>query len=314
MQELWHRLFRKNDSADACDYTDFHSFLQYVDGEKREKALKVTALSVVSTESIVGRLSSPEIPVAIGCFYQLTSLQIKGCHLTTLPWSLVYLKQLQKFDLSNNRLQCLPSTIGSLSSLHSLNVENNQLLVLPSALLRLAKLKELLLSGNETLQSPDYNVCQQGLKVVLETISQRACHVNIWAGCKLAGTPHHQDRTEVPSLFSLASNTITSSKLDFLSVPFVPPRLKTFLVEANKFEIKVAKCSSCHGFFSNNPQFPHPWECGQIDNDDYMTNGKDAEPHITSIEEAESETTLLRRYTMDLQVSRLKQHLYTWIL
>ncbi|RUS79795.1 hypothetical protein EGW08_012442 [Elysia chlorotica] len=275
IQKLWQRLLRKNDTADVnsdhhwsaqCEgqekrktavkfgnnnladvFRDVYTFAQYVNGETKENARKVTTLSVVQT----GSCPSPEIPIAIGRFSELTCLQVSGCGLTALPWSLVYLKRLQSLDLSHNRLQSLPGTVCSLTRLASLNLENNRLLVLPSALTRLSLLERLLLTGNESLQSPDYATCQRGLKVILEVIAQRGQHVNAWAGCQLTGAQHQHDSTDFPSLFSLASNTITTSTLDFLSVPFVPPRLKTFLVERSKFEITVAKCQRCRGFFSN---------------------------------------------------------------
>ncbi|GFR99434.1 leucine rich repeat protein [Elysia marginata] len=252
--ELWNRVVRSKSSFNddfTQPYTDFQCFVEYLDGEKRENALKVGVLSVIH-EKPRPSTSPPEIPVAIGHFNQLTSLQVKGCNLTSIPWSFVYLKKLVCLDLSDNRLQYLPSFIGSLANLQRLNVENNQLLVLPTALLQLSRLSVILLTGNQSLQSPDYAVCQKGLKAILQTISQRGVHVNAWAGCKLAGafTPFYS--REVPTLFSLASSTITSSSIDFLSVGFVPPRLKTFLIEEKKFEIKVAKCSMCKGFFSNN--------------------------------------------------------------
>lgn len=251
LQELWQRLFKKNNSSNDVTmetYTNFDRFAKYVTGETRENALKVSTLSVNANNAVAVNL---DIPTAIGCFSHLTMLQVKGCNLTSLPWSIIYLKKLITLDISNNRLQVLPSFIGSLSSLKTLNVEDNLLLVLPTALLKLSNLKELLLIGNERLQSPDYAVCKQGLKVILKTISQRQVVVNAWAGCKVAGTFQPFHGTEVPTLFALAASTITTSSVDFLSVMHVPPRLKTFLLEEKKFEITVAKCSACRGFFSN---------------------------------------------------------------
>ena len=255
VQELWRKLFRKNDSSAESyglskTFEDFDIFARYVDSETKEKAQGISALSSRGRAHGNNDFVSFEIPVAIGRFSQLISLQVTACGLNSLPWSMVYLKQLRDLDLSDNRLQYLPSSIGALSNLQTLKVENNLLFVLPTSFLNLRMLKELSLNGNTRLESPDYTVCMQGLQAIRSDISKRKTHVNMWAGCRVAGE-FHPKINEVPSLFSIAASAITSSKMDFLSASYVPPRLKTYLVESKRFEIQLAKCRSCRGYFSN---------------------------------------------------------------
>ncbi|GFO48219.1 leucine-rich repeat protein shoc-2 [Plakobranchus ocellatus] len=249
----WTQRDQYNDNGISKIFKSFHSFVEYVEGETLKNAETVANISVVSYQG----LQNPQVPVSIGRFTQLSFLQMRGCVLSTLPWSIVYLKQLKYFDLSYNQFQTLPSLIGYLSNLLTLNMEHNKLVVLPTSLLQLTNLKELMLNGNENLVFPDYNICKQGLKAIFDNISRRRKLRNLWSGSRVTAElfPVPSGVDKIPSLFYLAAATVSAYQVDFLSAPYVPPRLKTYLVEEQRFGIQLAKCSGCRGFFSNTVLF-----------------------------------------------------------
>lgn len=81
-------------------------------------------------------------------------LGLSNKELTSLPESIVNLKNLQALYLQNNQLTSLPDSIGNLTNLEKLNLENNLIRSLPESLGNLKNLEYLHLEGNQLTSLP----------------------------------------------------------------------------------------------------------------------------------------------------------------
>ncbi|KAH9489105.1 hypothetical protein Btru_057695 [Bulinus truncatus] len=260
----------------------FDEFLNFINSQSREDAEKVTSIKLELFPLSLLSGDSLQLPINIGRFVHLHSLTVSGCGLTNLPWSIIYLKSLVKFDLSYNKLMTLPNYFGTLSSLEYLNLEGNRLIVLPTSLIELTNLKTLNLAKNDNLMGPSYNICMQGIDAVMKALSMRSSRKNMWANSKMFYDPSDalpNTAVELPTLVALCINVIHQSGQDFLLPVIAPSDLnelfQTKLDEKRK-SLSVAKCSTCHAFFSNVTAFESHvckqdrGQCGQAD---HVMNG-----------------------------------------
>lgn len=99
----------------------------------------------------------PTFPIRI-CF--LTSLitiryeQTKGNKVTSIPESIIELKNLEKLNLNNNELERLPESIGKCGALRLLSLAENNIKDLPDSICDLKELKLLDLTGNKIDELP----------------------------------------------------------------------------------------------------------------------------------------------------------------
>uniref|UniRef100_A0A2C9JDS5 Uncharacterized protein n=1 Tax=Biomphalaria glabrata TaxID=6526 RepID=A0A2C9JDS5_BIOGL len=239
----------------------YEGFLSFINSQNKQDAEKVTSIKVELFTLSLLTGESLQLPVNIGRFVNLYSLTISGCGLTSLPWSIIYLKSLVNLDLSYNKLMTLPNYFGSLSSLEHLNLEGNKLIVLPTSLIELTNLKTLNLAKNDNLMGPSYSVCMQGIEAVMKNLSMRSSRKNMWANSKMfydATDSTANGSEEIPTLVTLCINIIHQSGQDFMLPALVPSDLNQILqekLEEKRKSLSVAKCSTCHAFFSNATAF-----------------------------------------------------------
>ncbi|XP_005095414.1 leucine-rich repeat-containing protein 40 [Aplysia californica] len=254
--QMW-REFRSQKNIDRT--ADFHSFVVFQDFVNNRVESDSDRLQVLHVDNTENDLVEPfyDIPINIGRFAHLTSFVAIGCNLRDIPWSIVYLKQLEVLNLSFNCLSVLPNYIGSLSNLKSMNLESNCLQALPSALLQLSKLEVLNIDNNKGLISPPYLVCKKGLRAIKVCLKNRSNHRNLWENCRAYYTAEEGNMpwsVSVQPLVVISVQCILASKVDYLCQTFLPPRLKSYLQEKEKEEkdgIQLAKCGDCGGYFSN---------------------------------------------------------------
>lgn len=196
------------------------------------------------------------IPADIGRFVNLKVLDLSNNLIEFIPWSIVYLKQLEILNLSHNQLKQLPSTMFHFPYLVSLDLSYNLFERLPNELLRLEKLEKLNVEGNTCLVSPPLDVCLRGVDVVFENLRKRKCRSDIWAGWR----PYYKgELTSLKSLVEICIDSIIDSKLDYLSATIVPTTVKKYLASAQKFNQSsgplLMKCSCCKTYFSKEDIF-----------------------------------------------------------
>src|ERR1700722_5509710 len=76
----------------------------------------------------------------------VTTVDLSGLGLNTLPAEIGSLTALQQLNLFNNQLTTLPAEIGSLTALQKLDLYDNQLTTLPAEIGSLTALQQLYLS------------------------------------------------------------------------------------------------------------------------------------------------------------------------
>jgi Leucine-rich repeat (LRR) protein len=85
----------------------------------------------------------------------ITSLNINGLHLKTVPSEIGQLSQLAELYLFNNQITSVPDEIGQLPTLEFLNLSDNQITSIPVALAQLSQLSQLYLDCNKITNIPD---------------------------------------------------------------------------------------------------------------------------------------------------------------
>jgi hypothetical protein len=85
---------------------------------------------------------------------RITTLELEGYALHTLPPTIGALSALTSLNLDNNQLRLLPATLGACSLLTSLQIEDNQLETVPDALGMLTQLTYLACSVNRLVALP----------------------------------------------------------------------------------------------------------------------------------------------------------------
>lgn len=96
----------------------------------------LTLKGYISSENITGiniRLRNKELPTEIFDFQNLTSLNLGGNRLTTVPESITRLQNLTSLDLRDNQLTAVPESITDIEGLFSLHLESNPLVNPPPA-------------------------------------------------------------------------------------------------------------------------------------------------------------------------------------
>jgi len=103
----------------------------------------------------------------------LTTLNIAGNGIRTLPESLCHLASLRSLDCSRNRMTRLPNAVCGLAELVCLDASGNQLTSLPDDIGKLVKLEDLRLSGNRLTtvckQLSSIHHCEGNAQIVIVT-------------------------------------------------------------------------------------------------------------------------------------------------
>ena len=106
------------------------------------------------TELETFSVRSEEVGYLLDEHRNVTQLNLNGCQLSSIPKSLLMLKNLEVLGLKDNNLTELPDSFHTLQKLTVVTLENNQLRKLPISFDRLEKLTRLNLSGNNLNEFP----------------------------------------------------------------------------------------------------------------------------------------------------------------
>ncbi|KOR30146.1 hypothetical protein TI04_06910 [Achromatium sp. WMS2] len=119
-------------------------------------------------------LSSFQLKSSSVKFRNLTTLDLEGNQLSTLPPEIGQLHNLTELDLTNNQLRTLPPEIGQLQNLTELDLSNNQLTEFPQILLKLNMpvewgycFRNICITGNP-FQIPPVEIVKQGRQAIID--------------------------------------------------------------------------------------------------------------------------------------------------
>ena len=201
------------------------------------------------------------IPLAIGRFENLLTLELSNNSLSELPWSLLYLKHIIKLDLSFNLFRSVPKIVQQLNTLQILNLKGNYFLQsLPTYLLEMKDLKTVDVSLCH-LKYPPQAVCNKGFSEIRKSLKSRSNRNDLWSGSRPCADESYlfsSSGQDVTTLHEICVQCILANKVNFLSYMGVAPKIKTFLVEcqdAYDHRIELSKCSNCKNFFSTKENF-----------------------------------------------------------
>nr|XP_006812394.1 PREDICTED: leucine-rich repeat protein soc-2 homolog [Saccoglossus kowalevskii] len=227
-------------------YVKTDAELEMAIGSRKQKNMNVD--NVLCLRLVGTRVKT--IPVSIGIFSHLVDLDLSNNYIDELPWSIVYLKQLEIMNLSYNLLTNLPCCIGCMRTLVSINLCYNNITYLPTEILYLTRLEQLDVTGNKTLISPPLTKAEKGVDAVMDFLRMRSQRKDMWGN-------RNQKPDFEKSLFELCINCILKYKVEFLELSYVPPVIKTHLLECtNKMgKFAVSKCSRCKCYFSTTVNF-----------------------------------------------------------
>ena len=206
---------------------------------------------------ITGNPAINRVPVMIGRFDHVVSLNLRDNYITDLPWSLVYLKMLEELDVSYNLLTNLPKTLGYLVNLVTLDISANYITALPTEIVQLDRLENIYLTQNKMI-SPPKKVCEKGVDAIKQALKKRTLRSNVWENYKPWISNKKEDLTTVASLIYLCVNVILKYKVEFIYNPTVPPIMKQGLEETaqeRRQKLKLIKCSACSKYFTNEDVF-----------------------------------------------------------
>uniref|UniRef100_A0A7S1I385 Uncharacterized protein n=1 Tax=Eutreptiella gymnastica TaxID=73025 RepID=A0A7S1I385_9EUGL len=122
--------------------------------DRVDEALPLANLTALSLSHNLLRDAASLLTILAAQSQGLTSLDLSGNLLGSLPDSLWALKELQTLKLQGNQLETLPNSSGALANLRSLDLACNALKALPNAVLQMPALQELCLDGNVLTQLP----------------------------------------------------------------------------------------------------------------------------------------------------------------
>jgi small GTP-binding protein len=86
---------------------------------------------------------------------EVTSLDLSGLGIATIPLEILQISNLQTLELSRNKISVIPDAITQLFNLQKLYLRENQISVIPDEIIHLSNLKELSLAANQISVIPD---------------------------------------------------------------------------------------------------------------------------------------------------------------
>lgn len=210
------------------------------------------------TELVMTRASLRTIPFQsnIWCLVNVTKIDLSWNELEEIPLLISRLSHLEILNLSHNKLKAYPAFMCGFKKLISLDLSFNEIEHLEENILLLARLKTLKMEGNANLIWPSKEVCACGKDAIFTEILQRKKEQqNLWKNWK----PYYRrDNGVNRTLVEICINVILDCHVDYLKLDSVPPMVKNYLHEAEKYDkpsINLSKCSRCKGFFTNEAIF-----------------------------------------------------------
>ncbi|MEH2205316.1 MAG: COR domain-containing protein [Nostoc sp.] len=149
---------------------------------------------------------------------KVTTLDLSGKKLTTLPAEIVQLTNLRSLDLRSNKLSSLPVEIVQLINLQTLDLRSNLLSSVPAEIFQLIKLQTLYLSGNQLSSVP---------AEIFQLISLQTLYLS---GNQLSSLP-----VEIFQLTNLQTLGLDKNQLSSLPAEFVQlTKLQTLSLRSNQ--------------------------------------------------------------------------------